>query len=474
MTQAIETSSNISRDGADRSKLDLAGARAAGFSPADTLYERGTRVVQLGVNNARRSRIDHEKKPTVADYCGEFTQLIAGENRADRVVPVRELKMLEDGWLERGGNKLPIAEPAFLGLLSRMGIRGGRYLADLEPVRRAYNFNTDVAEWVKRETEQGGEPGNVTLRLRKKAGNGPEIYAAVGGRYAPFDCDKIAAALALAAPKDARGTVAYDGRQTRFEVMFHSDIQPERYVCGEFFKAGVLVRTDDTGGGSIKLSAVVWQNLCLNLIILDKSTQEIASLRHVGSVDALADKFRAGFDQALRSIDHFRKAWGYALGDDVVADARNEHREAYDLSVDQVMAGVFSGVVDDHRMPLPRSQGKRAEIVGDLMSMWKRDESAAAGPTRAAVVNAVTRYAHEVNQDPWREDALQSAAGSLLFGRGSAKPKALPWSPVGSIVRVAMRDGSTIEVPAYEALELGADKGQVGAAVLADMLGEEN
>jgi hypothetical protein len=49
------------------------------------------------------------------------------------------------------------------------------------------------------------------------------------------------------------------------------------------------------------------------------------------------------------------------------------------------------------------------------MEMWTKDDSAAAGPTRAAVANAFTRFAHEVNTDPWAQDEIQRAAGRLIY-----------------------------------------------------------
>jgi len=71
------------------------------------------------------------------------------------------------------------------------------------------------------------------------------------------------------------------------------------------------------------------------------------------------------------------------------------------------------------------------------MAMWEADESSATstfGASRAAAVNAITRWAHEINDDPWREDELQSAAGALLASKKPLPYLALPL-PTGAKVQ---------------------------------------
>ena len=67
------------------------------------------------------------------------------------------------------------------------------------------------------------------------------------------------------------------------------------------------------------------------------------------------------------------------------------------------------------------------------MKMWELDDSSATREkntviTRAAVVNAVTRYAHEVNADPFAESAIEAAGGALLYSKG-----ALPFVPLAAV-----------------------------------------
>jgi hypothetical protein len=432
--------STVCAVGAARSATDKAAAVAAGFAPADPVFERGTRVIQLGVDNAKRSRLAHDAKPTVREYCADLVARIAAEKRTDRVVGVAELGMNDAGQLTRAGNAVNIGEDAFLGFMNRLGVKGARYLVECkDAARRALNVRADLAEFVAGDAEAVAadpdgkrEPARLNLRLRKTK-SGPECFAVTSEKYAAFDADKIAQAIAMACPPDARGTVVYDGRKTKFEIVFHSDVQPQNYVAGEYFKAGVHVSTDDTGGGGIKVRAMIFQNLCLNLIILDESTVEIANLRHIGSVEKLAKAFEKAFAKALQSIDHFLKQWGYATEENLVETtqaqlaAEGEDVAQYDLSVESVMAGIFNGVIEDGDTGLPKRN--RLDVVEGLMTMWEADASSATsrfGATRAALVNAITRWAHEVNDDHEVEVELQEAAGRLLASKKPLPFKALP------------------------------------------------
>lgn len=459
----------VDQAGAARSQADVDALRAAGFAPAEPLYTRGTMVVDLGVENARESRLEHEAKPLVADMCTDLIAKVEGERRRDVVLEAREIQMLPNGVLHAPGTSfLPtrITPNAFDSLCTRLGYGGGAYLRRCSPELRSLNVNIWQGVIKERERQEdavrsreiaehmqsGGalksapEPHQaqrVRLRERDRA-DGPEIWAAVSPSYTAFDMDKIAAAIKLASPGDARGTVAYDGERGLFEVMFHSDVKPERYVAGEVFKAGVIVRADDTGGGSVRVSAAAWQNLCLNLIIIDRCGREIARLRHIGSVEQLATKFRSAYAKALDSLSHFLKAWNVACEEDVrariVASGTSLPTDRW-----EVLKGVFNGLLAG---PVKVRGSKREETIEALIACWEADESGATqlydGITRAAVVNAFTRFAQQLT-DPWAQDEVQRSAGALLWGRRSNQaPAPLPFVALDEVLE-------EVEVPAAQA-----------------------
>lgn len=418
--------------GEARSKTDLEAAREAGFAPKRTIYTRGTRVIQLGTDNARQARSDFEAKPTVADYCQELARTVAKEDRKDLVSNVRHLRMNGRGEIQLGEARdvASVEERAFPSLVQNLQMPpgAGSYLSAAWPELRAMNVNAWTEQWGADEAEyaqQGHDDAPDTLVLRtRRSGDTRAVFAAVTESYTAFDVDKIAEAIRLATPPGARGTVTYDGYKARFEVLFHSDVKPEEFVAGEFFRAGVVISTDDTGGGSIQGSAVVFQNLCLNLIVIDEAKQDLFRIRHVGSIRDLARKFSQGFQSALGKLDHFVKAWGYAARENVLDHIPASERP---IRLADALPGLFNGIIERELVPV---RGRRVETVKRLVQAWEADKSSATihhkGATRAAIANAFTRFAHETPQaTPWIEDEIQQAAGALIFGKAP-----LPYLPI--------------------------------------------
>jgi hypothetical protein len=230
--------------------------------------------------------------------------------------------------------------------------------------------------------------------------------------------------------------VSYDGNRARFEIVYHSDVDAREYVAGEVFKAVVGVRTDDTGRGGLHVFAALYSNLCLNLIVIDRSVQEINVLRHVGSVEALATKFRAAFDRAMECVQPFIVAWGEAAHEDVMDRAVKTEAMEGPLPIEVALPGFFSAMIERDLVPVPLHGRKRADVVGDLVAAWNADTSGA-GPssgmiTRAGLLNAFTRYAHEIEPDPFKGAEIEEAAGTLVAGKGGKKPAPLPWIPAAT------------------------------------------
>lgn len=430
--------------GQARSEADLEAARKAGWAPAQTVYTRGMRVNSTGVANARKFRAEFDAKPLVGDYCDDVIKVIQAENRQDLAAVIAELKMVEKTGALIVGNPdavLMVEDRAFRDLVAGLRMPAGApsYLGGVWPELRAGNINAWIGEWVVSEEheredyqadlaryEAGHEkgekapaepyPAEIVLRTRVTGGEDRAVFGAVSESYTSYDVDQIAKAIKLATPEGARGTVTYDGYRARFEVLFHSNVKPEDYVAGEFFKAGVIIRTDDTGGGSLRGNAVVWQNLCLNLIIIDEANQDLFRIRHMGDVGKMAASFREGFEKGLAKLDHFVKAWGFASRESLAAYLPEE---AKGLSLVEALPGFFNGIIERELVPV---RGRASEAVPSLVKAWKGDRSSATvkhgGFTRAALANAFTNYAHTVDQGgPWFEDEIQRAAGALVQSR---------------------------------------------------------
>lgn len=447
----------IDATGQVRSKADFEAAIAHGFAPRQSVYARGTRVMSSGVKRARSERRAHDRKPLVTEYCGAFIERIAAEERTDVAVEAHELTMdPQTGAIVTTlsahnvlGDRFMPTEDALSGMASRLGYGGGQYLGKCEVSLRAENVN----RWRQRLIREAREahdakcteaslagkalpeyvPAELVLRVRKNpALTMPEHFGTVTPSYTAFDVDKVAMAIQKAVHPEARGTVTYDGSRARFEVMFHSNVQPEHYVAGEFFKAGILIRTDDTGGGSCWGQAVVWQNLCLNLMIIDRNCQEMFRLRHMGSLEELVKRFEEGFVKAQQSLDHFVKAWGYACTENVLERSAAISEHDMPIRIEDALPGIFNAVIERDLVPV---RARATDAVPKLMKMWQADESGAklahGGLTRGSIINAFTRYAHEEAQpDIWAEDEIQRAASALVWPKGTkSEPAPLPYLP---------------------------------------------
>lgn len=441
----VERGSTIDGEGQARSMIDDTAARAAGFAPERPLYSRGTMVLDIGVTNARAARAEHDAMPSVEAATGAFLDDVIAEKRRDVSAVKKDLRLDKQARvvvLPGRGERLLVNERAFGSFCSRMGFGGGDYLARCWPELRAINvnrwadafgkgFEAEVGKWTASGRKgDAPTPEALVLRTRDAAGGGREVFGVVSESYTAFDVDKVAEALRLAMPPDAKLRTEYDGFRVRFDVLFHSTVQPEKYVAGEFFRGGITIRTDDTGGGSLRGSSFIEQNLCLNLIIIDKATQPLFALRHIGSVERLAAEFRVGRAKAKDSLQHFLVQWGYAQADDLVAAAteRGEFADGRPVSLDKFFEGFANGAIERDLVPL---RSRRAQVIDGLETMFLRDASgdgpASGTVTRAGFVNALTRYAHEVESDPWKGAEIERAASSLLWPRRGTRLPEIPF-----------------------------------------------
>lgn len=418
----------VSREGAARAKADEATAIAAGFTLAPPVFEIGTLVNEWGVENFRASRTEYEEMKTADEACETLIQKVQDENRVDKVIQVPDLTMTPDGKLTRGAGALPISERALTGIASFTTPGGGAYLKGCPSELRATNLNhwfqkgyredrmglrTKTKEWeaeVANAARIGAEappvpeadlvPQEVTLRTRMNHSiEAREVFAVVGPRYGAHDIDKIAAQVMGAMPVDSRAEVTYDGYKSRINVLFHSNIAPEKAVAGEIFKAGLMVKTADDGTGSIQIAAEVWRNLCLNLIIIDHDRELVTRRRHIGNVDAIRADVEAGIAQAMQKVEVFAGQWSEATLENVL--------DRYGC---QDIEAVFRGLIFNKVVHIPGCRPE--EMFERLNRAWQMEP----GYSKTAVVNAVTRAAHENPWGKWTDvEDLERTGGELLF-----------------------------------------------------------
>ena len=247
------------------------------------------------------------------------------------------------------------------------------------------------------------------LRTRTARG-GLECFAAVSPSYAKFDADQIAGIVKGAVLPECRGKASYDGQRTRIEALIHTTVQPENFVAGEFFRAGIVCDSDDTGAGGIRVRGVVFQNLCLNLMILDEAWQDFGYVMHLGDSSKMHDRVARSLQSAVASLEHFRKAWGFAATTPAVSE------EQLALGREIAAMGLFRGIL---QRDLVKVSGKVEENAKLLTKLYFNDRSSATKTvplSKAAVVNAFTALAHEKDGIAvWEADDISAQATRLLL-----------------------------------------------------------
>jgi hypothetical protein len=328
--------------------------------------------------------------------------------------------MLQDGRITRGGGKLDVSERAITGLGTHVTPGGAGYLRDCPAGLRADNLNhwfeangtredARATSKLMREWEAKGcrgpqpapvvIPREITLRTRDNHSSGRrENFAVVGPRYAAHDIDKIAEQIITspAIPADARADIVYDGYKSRIDVLFHSNVQPEKVVAGEMFKAGIMVKTADDGSGSIQIAAQVWRNLCLNLIIIDHAKDMVMRRSHRGN--GIAEAVEQGIADAMVKVQHFADKWSEATVQNV--------EEKYERTIEDI----FRGLVFNKEVHVAGIRPKA--MFERLNRAWEAEP----GYDKTSIVNAVTRAAHTETWRKWTDvEDLEAKGGALLF-----------------------------------------------------------
>ena len=402
-----ERSPAIDPVGRERAVADGDVARTAGFQLRDTVVPIGTALIQDGQERFRRSRRQYEEMMYMQDVCGALVERVRAEHRVDIPAHAARLRVTPAGQLAvpRRGHHA-ITPRAIRGLSSFVTDSGGRYFAALQDsgdpdlvALMARNLNFHLPRANRTRADGSERPVELNLRTRRCATGGREVFAVVGSGYTEHDVDKIAVQVMSAVPPSARGSVVYNGYRATFDILFHSDIRASEVVAGELFKAGVRIRTADDGSGAITVSAMVWRNLCLNMLIIDRAEQVTVRRRHAG--EGVADVIQAGIHRALDKVDHFARKWNEASLENLL--------ERYGL-VDP--ENVFEGLVANRVVWVP---GLRAEELVDRLITAYRSEP---GYSKAAFVNAISKAAHTGEWRSWETpEALEEVAGNLLFQR---------------------------------------------------------
>ena len=422
---ALHDDDGISRASLERIDAQVVAARAIGLqgltgTRADgLLYDPGTRAMAPSVKASREA---WEKWPTLEIGGGALIDEIKAEDRQDtKNVPAPELRMTSAGALYRtthdASKALPIHANALENLAGRLEIRGGSsYLPHSIPAEwRAKLLNEvhfpQAFREDKRATDKAREldaaapavvvPRELTIRTRKRAGDGfggrRGIWGVTGPRYSTAaDGDAITRELIDCLPADGRVQIVYDGFRYRIDCFWHTP--HDEIGVGEIFELGLRGAFADDGTRAINFDSVFYQARCRNLTRITH-TKKGLNRRHVGK--DLLELVKDAIGGINRDFQAFLPAWQAASLENVL--------ERYNCDLPEE---VFRGLVASKSVWI--ANVKPEEMVERLKRAWDLDP----GYSKRAIINAVTRAAHE-NTWPsqWATDELEAQAGQLVYAK---------------------------------------------------------
>ncbi len=397
LTVPPDVINDVSTKGARRIAFQDAHLERQGFKPIDRFFAPGTVLYSSGEDNYSVSRRKFEHETWFGASSRKLEETVLDEDRMDVTVPMRSLSLDDQGQLVVQSTAYPIEDRAFAKLIARTGPdNGARALLNLPAELRAATFNA----WMGYIAD-ALEDNTVVLRTR----NGDDeakrsVFAVVSEGYTPLDTDEIAAMLAEIIPDSARGSATYDGSRSRFDALWHA---PEGFDCtvGDVYRAGVQVRSGDSGDQALSVRMLIHQAICRNLTTVTQEVK-VAVAIHKGQMD-LAQRLRAGVDRALEGLNHFIGEWNESERMEIV-EAKLHHGD-----VEPVFAALLRAKL------VPRPAGvKEDEMLKRLRkAYWKAPSASVAG-----IRNAITRCAHEEAwSSPWALDDLQAAGGSMVQQR---------------------------------------------------------
>jgi len=399
----------------DRVNRDKDFAEVMGFKLKPTVYAMGTPVNQVGIDNYKASRTEYENLPLAEEVAESISQKIASEHRLDIEQELIDTTYdVENILYSSEGNGYIPSSWALKQLIERSRPQTGIHH---EAAIKAASYASDpqCPDWMRKDIVdhytnhalKNKKAISVVLRTRdpiylsSENEDFKQLFAVVSNRY-NRDCDADVIAKMMARKVEESGVPAkaeamYDGQRFRMTIWYHSDIKTP--VAGELFKAGVIIESADDGSRGISITPTVWRNLCLNFIILDKATQTV-KLTHLRS--DLYNDISEAINSAVAKVSGFGEIWTKANKDEIVDSIYDNYDATH----------VFEALVKQGHVKITGCD--KQEMVDRLCAAWVKEP----GYTKAAIVNAITRAAHENSwRSPWATTELEEQAGELLYNK---------------------------------------------------------
>lgn len=458
---ARDGSRGFSQDGADRATADREVAASYGIALPPPVYVMGALLRDDGVARAEQLRREFEALPTAIEALTHLRDEVRAEGRKDFDLPIAALRMssaitlrvqAEVGETSEKPEVVGIERDSFMKLQRRMAdaldMGGDLGMVNLagssDPELRACAARTfnNVASAIERHESKDASPTRVTLRTRlsRRAGDARQAFAVVSDSYGEIDIDAVAeAAMTLPGIGRLRAAVEYDRTRLLADLYTQSTVDSDKWVAGEVYRVGHRFRTDDTGGGSLRVESFVISNLCLNVQIIADVAGASTIIRHMGDKQKLRRKLHEALRRTIGLTDHFVRQWDKAgsirLLDTLAPATRDDalgfknlvqalpaaHDEAaaqHHAWGQQLLDGVYRSILREHELVPVR---KIEETVPALRAAhWDpRNANSGrvqhAGLTPAAISSGLTLWAQRLT--PIDAHAVETLAGQIVAGK---------------------------------------------------------
>ena len=400
----------------------------AGLAVGELWFPPGTPLYAYSKDTAARMVREVDNLPLASVALPALVARVASENRRDVLIAdTTQIRMDPTGAFIIPGETAPV-RPTKRGIQSVQADLGISVVDSLQAARARFrdpslavagiaaNWNA----WTDNVQAERGEKDKAKGRLARirNVDGEPVLYALVSDGYAneihTGDVALHVWEMLQSLGMDPATALQYSGDKIQIDLVLPTPVDPGELHVGDCWKIQIRVRSDDTGQGSLRVSTGLFFARCRNFSV-SMTEQAEMNKKHTGDSAMLARLLRESIASAHTKVQPLIAAWNASVSDNLLA-ALPASSPAHNLSLEEALPGWTRAILATPEMVavVPRKNGETAKLVAEA---WKQDT----GPgslhdgkaTRAGLVNAFTRFAHE-SADPWAQDAVERIASSYL------------------------------------------------------------
>ena len=260
-------------------------------------------------------------------------------------------------------------------------VYAGSHLCSIAPAERAMEFARQAWNW---KTASGESKSAFKIATRNGRDGGRTCFRVSSEGYLNFPPHRIASVVkaVVADHPDlakAKVQISYNGDRSQIDILWFNPHGVDEAGCGDIFQFGCRIQSSEEKNGKLKTFGILYNNSCLNYVIVEVKEKQFGEQKHYGRIDMGAE-LKTMIGKALEECDPMLKAWHEG--------SRERLDEMWGVTkpgdvFKQLNArgfGVVEGLDEDENI---KQLVKAAEFRGGEM-------------TRTWAVDAITRRAHTV------------------------------------------------------------------------------